>query len=138
MNHQRISEYAGLRRELEIGLRIAPTRESAVAAAKSMASYLDDDPTVAVRLAGVSSDTSRVTFTLAICLGTTDEIKAADATSRAALNMIQRIVESLSAYDPSFVTLPHAASPEARLAAYLTNTRGGEMTSVVRRLAASV
>ena len=103
-----------------------------------MASYLDDDPTVAVRLAGVSSDTSRVTFTLAICLGTIDEIKTADATSRSALKLIQRIADALSAYDPSFVTLPHAASPEARLAAHLTNSRGGEMASVVTRLAASV
>lgn len=138
MNHHIVSEYAGLRRELEIGLRIAATRESAVAAAKSMASYLDDDPSVAVRLAGVSSDASRVTFTLAICLGTVEEIKAADATSLAALSLIQRIVDSLTAYDPSFVSLPQAASPEARLAAHLTNARGGEMAAVVTRLAASV
>jgi len=133
-----VNEYAGLRRELEIGLRIAPTRESAVAAAKAMASYLDDDPTVAVRLAGVCGDTSRVTFTLAICLGTIEEIKGADATSRSALGLIQRIIDSLAAYDPSFVTLPHAASPEARLAAHLVSAVDGEMSTVITRLVASV
>ena len=138
MNARGVSEYAGLRRELEIGLRIAPTRESAVAAAKAMASYLDDDPCVAVRLAGIASDSSRVTFTLAICLGTIEEIKVADATSRMALEFIQRIVDALSAYDPSFVTLPHSASAEARLAAHLTGAVPGEMATAVTQLVAAV
>ena len=76
---QRIDDYAGLRRELEIGLTLAPTRASAVAAAKSVAAYLDADPRVTVRLAGLGSDDSRILITLAVTLGTVDEIKVADA-----------------------------------------------------------
>ena len=103
---QRIDDYAGLRRELEIGLTLAPTRASAVAAAKSIAAYLDDDPRVTVRLAGLGASDSRILITLAVTLGTVDEIKVADARSRTAVLFLQRIVDDLSAYDPAFVTLP--------------------------------
>jgi hypothetical protein len=116
MDASEVSTYAGLRRELEVGLRIAPTRASAIPAAKAVASYLDADPRVAVRLVGLSRDDSRVLITVAVNLGTIDEIKSAHATSRAALALIQTLVDHLAAYDPAFVTLPHPASPEASLA----------------------
>jgi hypothetical protein len=133
---QRIDEYAGLRRELEIGLTLAPTRASAVAAAKSIAAYLDDDPRVTVRLAGLGASDSRILITLAVTLGTVDEIKVADARSRTAVSFLQRIVDELAAYDPAFVTLPAPSSFEAR-AAVLTMASGtASVASTVERLVA--
>jgi hypothetical protein len=136
MDIEGIDEFAGLRRELEIGLTLAPTRASAVAAAKSAAAYLDDDPRVTVRLAGLGADDSRILITLAVTLGTVDEIKVADARSRAAVLFLQRIVEELASYDPAFVTLPAPGSFEARAAALATASGTESVASTVERLVA--
>lgn len=136
---ERIDAYAGLRRELEVGLRLAPTHAGAASAAKALAAFLDDEPTVAVRLAGLASDASRVLITVAVTLGTIDDIKVAGGDSRAAVLLLQRIVDDLSAYDPAFVTLPDRSSNEARLAAHVAaESSAGRLTvaSAVRRLAA--
>ena len=116
---ERLDTYAGLRRVLEIGIRLAPTRATAVAASKSLAAFLDAAP-VPVRLAGLAADDSRVLITLAVALGDVDDIKVAAPESRAALGLIQRIVDDLAAYDPAFATLPAPSTAEARLAAHVT------------------
>jgi hypothetical protein len=115
----RIDAYAGLRRELEIGVRLAPTTVGAVPAAKALAAFLDEQPTVAVRLAGLTRDSSRVLITIAVNLGAVDDIKVAGPGSRAAVLLLQRIIDDLSGYDPAFVTLPEPSSIEARLAAHV-------------------
>jgi hypothetical protein len=133
-----MDEFAGLRRELEIGLCLAPTRVSAVPAAKALAAYLDGEPGVAVRLAGLACDDSRVLITLGVCLGSVDEIKTADPVSRAAVLFIQRIVDELAAYDPAFVTLPAPASAEARLALHVmarNDVHGSAVLAAVGHLA---
>ena len=119
MNVELFDDYAGMRRELEVAVCLAPTRASAVPAAKALAAFLDSDPGTAVRLAGLACDDSRVLITLAVCLGSIDEIKTADPASRAAVVLIQRIVDDLAAYDPAFVTLPEPASAESRLAMHV-------------------
>lgn len=101
-----IHEYAGLRRSFDVGLRLAPTSSSAASAAKSLAAILDEHPDVAVRLVDVDALGGRVGIVVAVCLGTIDDLKAATSTSRAALALLQRIVDDLSAYDPAFVQLP--------------------------------
>ena len=136
MDSQRIDEYAGLRCELEIGLTLAPTRASALAAAKSIAAYLDDDPRVTVRLAGLGASDSRVLITLAVTLGTVDEIKVGDARSRVAVTFLQRIVDELAAYDPAFATLPAPSSFEARAAALAMASGAESVASTVERLVA--
>jgi hypothetical protein len=104
-----MNEFDGMRRELEIGLRIAPTRASAPAAAKAIACYLDAEPVVPVRLVELAQEGSRIHITLAVTLGAIDAIKVADPSARAAVGLIQRIVDDLAAYDPAFVTLPAAS-----------------------------
>ena len=136
MDIEPIGEYAGLRRELEIGLTLAPTRASAVVAAKSIAAYLDHDPRVGVRLAGIGASESRILITLAVTIGTVDEIKVADARARTAVLFLQRLVDELSAYDPAFVTLPAASSFEARAAAYATASGAPTVADTVERLVA--
>jgi hypothetical protein len=138
MDTGRIDNYDGLRRELEIGLRIAPSRATAGAVAGIIANYLDADTHVAVRLAGLANDSSRVLITLAVCLGTVDEIKTSDATSKSALALIQRIVDHLSACDPAFVSLPDKSSAESRLAAHVTacpSSGAVDVTTAITRLA---
>jgi hypothetical protein len=133
-----VDTFAGLRRELEVGLRIAPTLSTAASAAKALAAFLDTEPAVPVRLAGLGSDDTRVLFTLAIGMGTIDEIKVAGPSSRAAVLLIQRIIDALSSYDPAFVALPDPTSAEARLAAAATVElagRGHEAPTAIRGLA---
>lgn len=101
-----IHEYAGLRRSFDVGVRLAPTASSAASAAKSLAAILDEHPDVAVRLVDVDGLGGRVGIVVAVCLGTIDDLKGATPTSRAALALLQRIVDDLSAYDPAFVQLP--------------------------------
>lgn len=127
--------YAGLRRELEIGLRLAPTRATAAAAAKSLAALLDTEPSVPVRLAGLAVDDSRVLITVAVTLGEVSDIKVAGGSSRTAVLLLQRIVDTLAAYDPAFATLPVPSSPEARLAAHVLARPEHTVESAVRRLA---
>ena len=132
-------DFSGLRRELEVGIRLAPTRATAPAAAKALAAFLDAEPTVPVRLAGLAADDSRVLLTLAITLGTVDDIKTAGAASRAAVLLVQRIVDALAAYDPAFTALPEPSSAQARLAAHVTGRAGDgrhSLAVVVRTLVA--
>ncbi len=135
MTNQRIDEYAGLHRSVEIGLRLAPTISSAAAVAKAAASYLDRDPDVPVRIAGLSTEGSRVHITLAIGLGSIDEVKVAAPRSRSAVILIQTLVTELSAYDPALVAIPDAASSEARAAASVMRTMSRPPTPVRELLA---
>ena len=121
---------------MDIQHTLAPTRTSAVAAAKSIAAYLDDDPRVAVRLAGLGASDSRILITLAVTLGTVDEIKVADPRSRTAVVFLQRLVDELAAYDPSFTTLPAPSSFEARAAALAMAPGAASVASTVERLVA--
>ena len=129
MNALRIDEYAGLHRTVEIGLRLAPSVASAAAVAKAAASYIDRDPMVPVRLAGLCNEGSRVHITLAFGLGSVDDVKVAAPNARATILLLEAIVTELSAYDPALVTLPATSSIEARCAATLT--RSGMLVDAV-------
>jgi hypothetical protein len=117
VNVPRIDEYAGLHRSVEIGLRFAPTLASAAAVAKAVASYIDADEAVPVRLAGLSQAGTRMHITLAVGLGSINDVKVAAPNSRSAVLLLDTLVTELSAYDPALVALPDQASPEARCAA---------------------
>jgi hypothetical protein len=104
MTQDHIDEYAGLRRQFEVGLRFAPTRMCAAAAAKSVASVLDAHPQVPARLVDLSHDGSRVLFTVSVC--TIDAVKTAAPSSRRAIALLQELIDSFAAYDPAFVQLP--------------------------------
>jgi len=128
--------YAGLTRHVEVGVVVAPTHATAVAAAKSLAAFLDDTPAVPVRLAGVDVTGSRLLLTIAVGLGTVEEVKVADAPARAAVVLLQRVIDEFSAYDPAFVLLPDPASDAAQLAAHLVSAPyGAVLPEAVHRLA---
>ena len=132
MGNDCIDDYAGLRRELEIGVRLAPTSASAVPAAKALAAFLDEEPMVPVRLAGLTRDSSRVLITIAVNLGAIDDIKVAGPGSRAGVLLLQRIIDDLAGYDPAFVTLPEPSSTEARMAAHVVAQAESGRTTVLR------
>jgi hypothetical protein len=115
MSPQIVSEFAGLRRAFEVGLRLAPTPAAAPSAAKSLASLIDEFPRVPVRLVEVAGEGTRVHITVAVTLGDIDDIKVAATGPREALGFLSRIVAGLSAYDPALVRLP-AQSEVARAA----------------------
>lgn len=108
-------EHAGLQRHVDIGLRLAPSTQLAAIAGKSLAGLLAEWPNVAVRVAGLGSDATRVHITLAVRLGTLEDVKTSAAASQDAIALIQAIVDRLRCYDPSLVELPDPKSAEAIL-----------------------
>lgn len=124
----------GLRRELEIGLALTPSRSAAAAAAKALSALLDDEGVVPVRVAGLIPVDGRLRITLGITLGSIDEIKSAQGPSREALVLVRRIVDDLAAYDPAFTRLPDPASAEARLGERLMD-RTEDFVPLIQQLA---
>lgn len=115
MSRHQISEFAGLRRTFEVGMRLAPTHAAAPSAAKALASLMDEFPRVPVRLVELVGEGTRVHITVAVTLGTIDDIKVSAADAREALNFLSRVAAALGAYDPALVPLP--AQSEAMRAA---------------------
>ena len=114
---------SGLLPLVEVGLRLAPTAAASTRAAAEIARCLEEAPAAAVRIAAVGSEGSRVLVTLAVTLGTADEVKSAAAPARAALELLASIVERLAAFDPAFTSLPHPSSTDARIAAEIERER---------------
>ena len=109
-------DLGGMRRSLEIGLRIAPSTGSAHAAAKGLSAILDMHRQTPIRLAGLGSSGSRVHITLAVGMGTVEDVREGAPSARSALAALQAIVDHCSPYDPAFVALPARDSLEARIA----------------------
>lgn len=124
--------HAGLTRHLDVGLRLTAPSGAAAALAKSLASLLDEVPTVPVRLAGAGTDHGRVVLTVAITLGSIEDVKASSPAAEAALGLMRQIVTSLAGYDPAFAVLPDAESAEAMLARRLVEagTRSGLLSQM--------
>ena len=117
--------HAGLTRHFDVGLRLAAPSGAAAVLAKSLASLMDEFPTVAVRLAGAGADHGRVILTLAITLGSIEDVKASSPAAVAALGLMRSIVTSLAAYDPALAVLPDAESAEAQLARRVVEAGAG-------------
>ena len=128
---------AGLRKTFEVGIALAPCGQAATVAAKALAAFLDEHPSTPVRLAGLAVHGSRVTITVAVSLGTVDDLKAGAMNSRQALAAIQDLIDHLSAYDPAITALPDPSTAEAELAHVVRTSREHTLDSVVGQLAAA-
>ena len=128
---------AGLRRTFEVGVCLNPHGQAAAVAAKALAAFLDQHLSTPVRLAGLGVHGSRVTITLAVSLGTVDDLKVRAQNSREALAAIQDLIDHLSAYDPAITTLPDPSTAEAELALVVQTSRQHTLDSVVGQLAAA-
>ena len=117
MTLARSPESLGVQRHVDLGLRLAPDRAHLADASKALAALLDEEPAVPVRLAGLGRDGARIHLTVAVSLGTLDDVKAATPVARASVRLLHRIVDALAVYEPCLVELPDPASPEAQLAA---------------------
>lgn len=106
---------AGLERVVEVGLRVAPTIACAAAAAGVISQVLDSAHEAPVRIVGLGAEGNRVIVTLAITVGTTDEISAGAPAARLAVGMVARLVDCLGAYDPAFTALPDPESFDAMI-----------------------
>jgi hypothetical protein len=104
-----LGEFAGLHRVVDVGVRLAPIPAQAAVAAKSVAAIIEEFDDVVVRLVEARRHGSRTHITVAVCLGSIDDVKVAAAGSRRALALIARVVEDLAAYEPAFVPLPAGA-----------------------------
>ena len=122
-----------LQRSLEVGLRLAPSLSGALPAAKALAAHLDTLDGVAVRLAALGREGSRIHLTLGVTLGTIDDIKVSGDGSRRAVRALHALIEAMPSCEPALVALPDPASPEARLADQVQRT--ATLPLAVRELA---
>lgn len=111
----------GIERHLDVGLALRAQRSSASQLAKSIASILSETPDVPVRLAGICVQHGFVEFTLAVSMGTFDQIKSGDGTALASLHLMDRMVTDLSAYEPALTQIPDPESFEASTARVATS-----------------
>ena len=112
----------GLAELLEVAVRIAPMQVHAAAVAKSLATLIAAHPAVPVRLAAISRTDSRVILTLAVGLGSPDEIRTADACACDAVALLYGIIAGLASADPALVEMPAPDSAPARNAERLAVT----------------
>ena len=112
----------GLSELLEVAVRIAPMQAHAAAIAKSLATLIADHPAVPVRLAAISRTDSRVLLTLAVGLGSPDEIRTADTCACDAVALLYGITNGLASADPALVEMPAPDSAPARNAERLAIT----------------
>ena len=120
-----VPEHAGLTRTLDIALRLSALEASVLPLAKSLASLIDAAHGVPVRLVGVGAVRDRILLTVAVSLGTIDDIKAGAPAAQSGLALVTAVVEHLHAYDPAITHIPDPASCEAQLAARLLATPEG-------------
>lgn len=119
----REGQLAGLERHVDVGIRLTPSSSQAPLVARALARILDDYPMVPVRIAGLGGYDGRVHLTVAITLGTLEQVKTAAEPACAAVRLVQSIVDRLTAYDPCFVELPDARTTDAARAASIPARR---------------
>ncbi len=106
-------DLAGIDKEVELALRFAPSVQAAGRAAASLAHMIALHPGIPVRLAGVEVARSRVHLTIAVSLGSLNEIKLGGPAACSRVAFMRALVNSMSAFDPAFVQVPDPASREA-------------------------
>lgn len=108
------SEFAGIDKEVELGLRLAPSHQAANRAACSLAHLISLHPSVPVRLAGVGLVRTRVHLTIAVSLGALDQVKTGGPRACASVAFLRALVDSMAAFDPCLVAIPDPSSIEAQ------------------------
>lgn len=126
---------AGLVTSVEVAVRLAPTRSTAAATARSAAALLAAHPGVPVRLAGLDLSGSRLHLTLAIGLGEVGDMKSAGSVGQAAVIALADLMEQLAATDPALVPMPRPDAPEALAAAAMCRGRQAEFDAFLAELA---
>jgi len=111
--------FLGLDRHVDVALRLTTSPDNAAAAARAMGAILAEFPAVSARLAGLGHRHDDVELTLVVTLGSVDQVAQSSPDARDALAVLHRITTSMSAYEPSFTTIPEPDSPEARAARQL-------------------
>ncbi|MFM1965295.1 MAG: hypothetical protein RL134_1020 [Actinomycetota bacterium] len=109
----------GFERHIDVALRLHIPRDQAVLAARALGAFIADTEGFAARVAGLDVAADRTDITLAVSLGTTEQIRSSADASVRALRSLTRLVDSMSHYAPAFVSIPAPESAEARAAASL-------------------
>jgi hypothetical protein len=103
----------GLQRYVDVGLRLRSTRETAAATGRAIGVIIEEFPSVAVRLAGISGEADSVYLTVVITLGTVEQVANCDGPAREAVALVHRLTHDLSAHEPSLTMIPDPDSLEA-------------------------
>lgn len=122
---------------LEVGIRLAPTKETLTDAARSLANLISEEMPVPVRLAGVDMDDTHVLLTMAVAVGSVDDVKTNSGVTPAAVVLIDKVLAGLTRFDAHFAAIPDPADPAARFADALLERRDGFVDVALDDLAAA-
>jgi hypothetical protein len=117
-------DHFGLAQHFDVGLRLTVSTERLPSLVASLDSSLTGHPFATARLVGFGLRRSDVDLTLAISLGTTQDVVAATDSAQAGVALLAHLVTELADFLPALRELPAPTSDEALVASAL---RDGEL-----------
>ncbi len=136
--------HLGLERLFDVGIRLRVPHDSLGVLAARLDAAAIDHPLSGVRLAGLALASGSHGITLAVSLGTTDDVAAEGARAKDGVALVARLVQDLAEFLPGLCELPAAGSDEAVVAAAVldglhpgsTPASAGVAVSTIRELVA--
>lgn len=114
----------GVAQRIDVGLRLTASTERLTSLVASLDASLAEHPVATARLVGFGLRRSDVDLTLAISLGTTQDVVAAADSAQAGVALLAHMVTALADFLPALRELPAPTSDEALVA---TALREGEL-----------
>ena len=112
--------HQGIRKVVDIGVRISVPDDRCEGINTKVGHLVRQAAGVPVRIAGIERNGSETTWTLAVGLGTVEDVKTASGSSIDGLALVHQLVHQLAAYDAALGLLPDEDSVAARRARQLT------------------
>ena len=132
--HADIQEGREMNNTIEVGITLATSQEDLPVAAHSLANLISEEMPVPVRLAGIDFEDGQVLLTMAISVGTLEDIKANSTTSKVAFVLIDKVLNGLSRHQAHLSAVPEH-SVAADFARELLESRSGDVEVALADLA---
>jgi len=112
-------EALGLERLFDVGLRLRVPHERVPALAEKLSQATADFPCSGARLVGADLDRTVHRLTIAVSLGTVEDVAGETERAKTGVALVARLVEDLTEFLPGLCEIPAADSHEAVIASAL-------------------
>ena len=109
----------GIIRRFEVGLRVSVSSDRLPALTRPLEDCLHAFPQASARLVGFGMHRSHLDLTLAVSLGTTEDVVTRSPAAQAGVELLAHLVTELADFLPALRELPAPASDEALVAVAL-------------------
>lgn len=120
---------------IEVGITLTATTDNLPTAAHSLANLISEEMPVPVRLAGVDFDEGRILLTMAVSVGTPQDVKTNSTTSQVAYVLIDKVLNGLTRYSAHLSAVPQDGAGAASFAHQLLSSRSGDVEVALSDLA---